>query len=92
MHNDHTALMNIRCLIVDDEPLAQKVIETHIKKLDGWELAGKCRTAMEAFEVLHTGKIDVIFLDIQMPVITGLDFCDRFATPHRGIYNGKSRS
>lgn len=64
----------INCLIVDDEPLAQQVIETYIQKMPSLVLVGKCDNAMEAYEVLHNEKIDVMFLDIQMPVITGVEF------------------
>lgn len=53
----------INCLIVDDEPLAQQVIETYIQKMPSLVLVGKCDNAMEAYEVLHNEKIDVMFLD-----------------------------
>src|SRR5262249_30344222 len=78
--------MKINCLIIDDEPLAQKVIETYVQKLENWEIAKKCRTAMEAFEILHTQAIDVMFLDIQMPVISGLDFLRSLRNPPQIIF------
>lgn len=64
----------LNCLIVDDEPLAQQVLETYITKLQSLELKQKCSNAMEAFEALQKYTIDVMFLDVQMPVITGIDF------------------
>src|SRR5436190_12405370 len=64
----------LRCLIIDDEPLAQEVIENYILRVRDLQLAKKCDDALQAFEVLRKEKIDIIFLDIQMPVIDGLGF------------------
>lgn len=64
----------IKCLIVDDEPLAQVVIETHLKQIPQLILVGKCNSAIEAFEVLHKEEIDLLFLDINMPIISGINF------------------
>lgn len=64
----------ITCIIVDDEPLAQQVIETYLQKLQNFSLKKKCNNAMEAFEILQTEEIDLMFLDVQMPVITGTEF------------------
>lgn len=64
----------LRCLIVDDEPLAQEVIENYILRVSDLQLVKKCDDAMQAFDVLRKEKIDLIFLDIQMPVIDGLGF------------------
>jgi len=64
----------IRCLVVDDEPLARELIETHIQAVEILECVTSCDDAMKAFEVLNATKIDLMFLDIQMPLITGLDF------------------
>ncbi len=66
--------MKVKCLLVDDEPLALRVVESHIEKMSDLEVVAKCRNAMEAFEVLKDKKVDLMFLDIQMPGITGLDF------------------
>jgi hypothetical protein len=64
----------LRVLIVDDEPLAQEVIERYLQNINELELVGKCSNALEAFEVLHNEHIDLMFLDISMPVISGIDF------------------
>jgi DNA-binding LytR/AlgR family response regulator len=73
--------MKTRCLIIDDEPLAVKLIRTHLSKLDSFEVAGECRNALKAIEFLKKDKIDLIFLDINMPVINGLDFLKSLPDP-----------
>jgi len=62
----------IRCLAIDDEMLALDLIEDNIKKIPFLELVKTCRSAMEALEIMQAQKIDLIFLDIQMPDITGI--------------------
>jgi DNA-binding LytR/AlgR family response regulator len=76
----------IKCIIVDDEPLAQQVLETFIQRIGTLELIAKCENAMEAYEVLHHEKIDVMFLDIQMPVITGVEFLRTLQNPPAVIF------
>jgi DNA-binding LytR/AlgR family response regulator len=68
--------MNLRCLVVDDEPLAMDIVEDYIKKVDYLTLAGKCQSAVKALEVLHSDHIDILFLDIQMPELTGFDLLE----------------
>ena len=64
----------MNCLIVDDEPIAREVIRTHLQKLNDVHIVAECASAMEAFAQLHQAQIDLIFLDINMPEITGLSF------------------
>lgn len=64
----------IKCLIVDDEPVAREIIEQHISQVDGLVLVASCKNAMEAFKLINAKEIDVIFLDINMPEISGLSF------------------
>jgi DNA-binding LytR/AlgR family response regulator len=64
----------IRCLIVDDEPLAVDVLEKYIGQLDSLSLVGKCGHAIEALNFLQKNKVDLLFLDIQMPRLSGIDF------------------
>ena len=71
----------IKCLAVDDEPLALDILESYIKKMPDLELVGKCSNALEASEFLKNHKIDLMFLDIQMPEITGLEFMRSIANP-----------
>ena len=66
--------MKTKCLIIDDEPLAMEVIENHLEKFDDIEVVDKCSSAVKAMEVLNRKNIDLMFLDIQMPGITGIDF------------------
>ncbi len=66
--------MKTKCIIIDDEPLALEVIESHLTKFDDIEIVAKCNSAIKAMEVLNKKSIDLMFLDIQMPKITGIDF------------------
>jgi DNA-binding LytR/AlgR family response regulator len=64
----------MNCIIVDDEPLAQQVIEDYAITIPYLTVIAKCSSAFEAFDVLRQKKIDLIFLDIQMPNVSGIDF------------------
>jgi two-component system, LytTR family, response regulator LytT len=66
--------MTIRCLAVDDEPLALNKMAGYISKTPFFELAGACRSGYEAIDLLAKTKVDLIFADINMPDINGLDF------------------
>lgn len=67
-------MSKIKCLIIDDEPLAIKVIENYLLRLNEFEIVAKCESAIEAFNILQNDKIDLLFLDINMPMLTGIDF------------------
>jgi len=71
----------IRCLIVDDEPLAHQVLAQFIAQTPGLTLAGQCRHALDAHEHLRQHPIDLLFLDIEMPLVSGLDFLKTLKTP-----------
>jgi two-component system, LytTR family, response regulator len=66
--------MTIRCLLVDDEPLALDLLEGYVAKTPSLELAGRCSSAFQALEMLDKTEVDLIFLDIQMPGLSGLEF------------------
>ena len=71
----------IRVLIVDDEPLALDVLETYIGKIPDLQLVAKCANAIEANDCLQNESIDLMFLDIQMPQITGIEFIKTLKNP-----------
>ena len=63
----------ISCIIVDDEPMAREILENHLKRIDSIHIVGSCKNAVEAFNLLNSENIDLIFLDINMPEINGLE-------------------
>lgn len=71
----------IRAIIVDDEPLAIEVLETYVNKLPELILVAKCENAIEANDVLKKHEVDLMFLDIQMPQLSGIDFLKSLAKP-----------
>jgi len=77
----HTDIQKLNCLIVDDEPLAQEVLVAHISKIPALNLVQQSSNAMEAFEALHKNAIDLVFLDINMPVVSGLSFLRSLKDP-----------
>lgn len=62
----------IKCIIVDDEPVAREILENHIAKIDSVEVVASCKNALDAFRAVNNQKIDLVFLDINMPEISGL--------------------
>lgn len=78
--------MKIKCLVVDDEPLAVRLIENHIAKIEALEVVATANSALQAFEILNTQKIDLLFLDIKMPNITGIDFLRSLKHPPKTIF------
>ncbi len=76
----------INAIIVDDEPLALDVLETYIERIPSLNLVKRCNNAVEAFDALNTEKVDVMFLDIQMPQLTGIDFLKTLKKPPLVIF------
>lgn len=66
--------MNLTCLIVEDEPLARNLLVDYVKKVPSLQLVDACSNAMDAMEILRKQHVDLLFLDIQMPEITGITF------------------
>jgi DNA-binding LytR/AlgR family response regulator len=77
--------MKTRCLIVDDEPLAKELIRGHIRKLENFEIVAECDNAMKAMDVLRNHSVDLMFLDIKMPQMTGIDFLKTLKRPPKVI-------
>ena len=73
--------MNIRCLAIDDEPLALQQLVAYINKVPFLELAAQCQSAIEAREFLERDTVDAIFCDINMPDLSGMDFVKSLVVP-----------
>jgi two-component system response regulator LytT len=76
----------IKCLIVDDEQIAQQIVEQYIMQTPELTLIAKCRNALEAFARLEQHAIDLIFLDIEMPLVNGLAFLQTLTNPPKVIF------
>lgn len=79
-------MSRIRTLIVDDEPLAQEILEVYLAKLPEIELVAKCRNALEAFQVISKEPVDLLLLDINMPEISGIDLIKTLKDPPKVIF------
>ena len=73
--------MKAKFIIVDDEPLARKLIAAHASKIEKLELVGECGNAIDAANLLRTKSVDLIFLDIQMPEMNGFQFVSTLKNP-----------
>jgi two-component system, LytTR family, response regulator len=78
--------MMIKCLIADDEPLALDLLESYVRKTPFLELAGRCSSAIEALDVLNRIKVDLLFLDIQMPELSGMALSKMLKEDQRVIF------
>lgn len=78
--------MKLRCFIIDDEPLAVEVIASHVEKMDCIETAGTFNNALKAFQALRDAEVDLLFLDIQMPKLTGIEFLKTLKNPPKVIF------
>ena len=72
----------IKCIAIDDEPLALKKLVTYIRKIPYLELVAECRSAIEAQKVIDEQEIDAVFLDINMPDLNGMDFAKSLEQGH----------
>ncbi len=77
--------MKTKCIIVDDEPLARDLIRGHVEKLENFEIIADCSNAMRALNVLREKNVDLMFMDIQMPQITGIEFLKTLKNPPKVI-------
>jgi len=78
--------MKLRCLLIDDEPPALKVLANYVSSINGLEIAGQCTNAIEALNVLQQKAVDVIFLDIKMPRIIGTEFLKNLTNPPKVVF------
>jgi len=76
----------LRCLVVDDEPVAREGLSDFVAKVDFLELAGTCASALEATGYINKGEVDLIFLDINMPYLSGTDFLESLENPPLTIF------
>lgn len=74
-----------RCIIVDDEPLAIEVIESYLYNIGGFDIIAKCPNALTAYQVMQEEMVDLIFLDIQMPKLSGINFIKSLNNPPKVI-------
>ncbi|MEI6190560.1 MAG: LytTR family DNA-binding domain-containing protein [Chitinophagia bacterium] len=78
--------MKIKCIIIDDEPIARKGIKGYIEKIDFLDLVAVCEDAVQLNSVLKQQPADLLFLDIEMPYITGIDFLKNTVAPPKVIF------
>lgn len=77
--------MGIKCIIVDDEPLAIEIVESYVSRIEELQRVGSFRNAIQAFTFIQQNPVDLIFLDIQMPKLSGIDFLKTLKNPPKVI-------
>ena len=78
--------MPITCLIIDDEPLAVNLLQQYVEAVPYLQLAGKCYNALEALPFLHRNKVDLLFLDINMPRLSGIELAKTLSAQQKLIF------
>jgi two-component system LytT family response regulator len=81
----------IRCLIVDDEPIAIRVLQAHLGKIPDVVVVAACTNALEALHVVRSDAVDLVFLDIEMPELTGIGFVEALERPPRFVFTTAHR-
>lgn len=76
----------IKCLIVDDEPIAREGLAEHVEQIDFLKLIATCKNAIEATNWMQKSDVDLIFLDIQMPKVTGIEFVKNLKNPPLTVF------
>ena len=78
--------MLVKCYVIDDEPLAVQLIEGYVKQTPFWELVGSSTSAIKALEEIKTMQVDLLFLDIEMSEMNGMDLCEQLPKDIRVIF------
>ena len=78
--------LKIKCIITDDEPFARKGLQGYISQIDFLDLRGVCENALELNSLIKQEPVDLLFLDIEMPYMTGIDFLKNLPSPPRVIF------
>lgn len=78
--------MKYKCIIVDDEPLARELIASHLVNFENFDLIDSFENALKAYTFLETNSMDLIFLDIEMPLLKGNDFLKKLKNPPKVIF------
>jgi DNA-binding LytR/AlgR family response regulator len=78
--------VNIRCIVTDDEPMARKGLQGYIEKIDFLELVAVCENAIELNSILKQQPVDLLFLDIEMPYMTGIELLKNLSSPPKVIF------
>ena len=81
-----------KCVVIDDEPIAIKVVANYLERIDGFEIVGTYTNALESLSIFREQHIDLLFLDIQMPGINGLDFIRTISNPPKVIFTTAFRN
>ena len=81
MNKEQKTVSTIKCLAIDDEPLALRQLATYIEKIPFLELVKACESALDARQIMEEEMIDAIFVDINMPDLNGMDFVKSLAAP-----------
>ncbi len=78
--------MNMQCVITDDEPVALEILEDYIRMVPGLSLLAKCKNAMETMSIMQKSKVDILFIDIKMPEISGIELVRSLKNPPAIIF------
>lgn len=73
--------MEVKCLIIDDEPLARKVVQKYVSEISEFKCVGACGNALEALKFISETPVDLVFLDINMPKLSGMEFLETIKNP-----------
>jgi len=78
-------MQKIHCVIADDEQLSRDILKTYIGKTPRLQLSAECKNGMEVFDILKSQRVDLLFLDIQMPLLTGIELLKTMQHPPKVI-------